>query len=90
MKKGFFIVGVVAIVLLGSLFLNKRGDSFSLEGMVLATGESEVLMSKRSDLTIEDLEGLTRRQFAEKYPERAFTWRGPAPIRRNLKLKELL
>lgn len=56
MKKGFFIVGVVAIVLLGSLFLNKQGDSFSLEGMVLATGESEVLMSKRSDLTIEDLE----------------------------------
>ena len=39
-------------------------------------------------LTPDDLDGLTRRQFTEKYPDRAFTWRGPAPLRRNLKLKE--
>ena len=35
-----------------------------------------------------DLEGLTNRGFREKYPGRAFTWRGPAPLRRNLELKE--
>lgn len=35
-----------------------------------------------------DLEGLTRRQFQERYPERAFTWRGPAPLRRNLALQQ--
>lgn len=34
------------------------------------------------------LDGLTRRAFAEKYPGRAFTWRGPAPLRRNLALQE--
>lgn len=33
-----------------------------------------------------DLAGLTNRQFREKYPGRAFTWRGPAPLRRNLEL----
>lgn len=38
-------------------------------------------------LTPAALEGLTRRAFAEKYPERAFTWRGPAPLRRNLAIK---
>ena len=38
-------------------------------------------------LTLEDLEGLTRRSFKEKYPERAFTWRGPEVIRRNLRIK---
>lgn len=39
-------------------------------------------------LSLDDLEGLTRKQFLAKYPERAFTWRGPAPIRRNLLLKQ--
>jgi len=38
-------------------------------------------------LTAEDLAGLTRRAFAERFPGRAFTWRGPAPLRRNLELK---
>lgn len=37
-------------------------------------------------LTMEDLEGLSRKQFLEKYPHRAFTWRGPAVLRRNLTL----
>lgn len=32
-----------------------------------------------------DLEGLTNRTFREKYGDRAFAWRGPAPLRRNLK-----
>ena len=31
-----------------------------------------------------DLEGLTNRTFREKYGDRAFAWRGPAPLRRNL------
>lgn len=39
-------------------------------------------------LTLSDLDGLTRKQFVQKYPERAFTWRGPAPLRRNLILKQ--
>ena len=34
-----------------------------------------------------DLEGLTNRTFREKYGGRAFAWRGPGPLRRNLKLK---
>ncbi len=39
-------------------------------------------------LTFSDLDGLTRKQFLAKYPDRAFTWRGPAPLRRNLTLKD--
>ena len=34
-----------------------------------------------------DLEGLTNRTFREKYGDRAFAWRGPAPLRRNLEWK---
>ncbi len=36
----------------------------------------------------EDLEGLGKRAFLERYRGRAFTWRGPAPLRRNLALQE--
>lgn len=43
-----------------------------------------------ASLSAAELDGLTRRQFAEAYPDRAFTWRGPAPLRRNLKRKEEL
>lgn len=39
-------------------------------------------------LTPEMLEGLTNRQFREAYGGRAFSWRGPAVLRRNFKLKE--
>ena len=39
-------------------------------------------------LALSDLEGLTRRGFLEKYPDRAFTWRGPEVLRRNLRLLE--
>ena len=35
-----------------------------------------------------DLEGLTNRTFREQYGGRAFAWRGPAPLRRNLELKK--
>lgn len=34
------------------------------------------------------LAGLTRRRFAETYPGRAFTWRGPKPLVRNLDLQK--
>ena len=40
-----------------------------------------------SSLQPEDLDGLTNRTFREKYGERAFAWRGPAVLRRNLALK---
>lgn len=36
------------------------------------------------NLTPEDLEGLSNRTFQEKYGDRAFAWRGPTPLRRNL------
>jgi len=39
-------------------------------------------------LAPEDLEGLSNRAFRDKYAHRAFAWRGPAVLRRNLKLKE--
>ena len=38
-------------------------------------------------LSADELAELTRRSFGEKYPDRAFTWRGPAPLRRNLLLR---
>lgn len=41
-----------------------------------------------SALTKEDLQGLSNRTFREKYGERAFAWRGPAVLRRNLALHE--
>lgn len=41
-----------------------------------------------SDLTPELLEGLTNRAFQEKFGRRAFAWRGPAVLRRNLELKK--
>jgi len=34
-----------------------------------------------------DLEGLTNRGLRERYPDRAFTWRGSAVLRRNLELQ---
>lgn len=39
-------------------------------------------------LTSEAVEGLTNRQFREAYGERAFAWRGPAVLRRNLALQK--
>lgn len=35
-----------------------------------------------------DILGLTRKQFVNKYPNRAFTFRGPAPLIRNLKVRK--
>ncbi len=36
----------------------------------------------------EDVSGLSGKAFREKYAERAFTWRGPKPIERNLQLQK--
>lgn len=41
-----------------------------------------------SDLTSDLLEGLTNRGFQERFGHRAFAWRGPAVLRRNLSLKK--
>lgn len=39
-------------------------------------------------LTAGELEGLTNRSFPAAFPDRAFTWRGPGPLRRNLDLQK--
>ena len=39
------------------------------------------------NLTEDMVEGVTNRQFRERYGDRAFAWRGPAVIRRNLALQ---
>jgi epoxyqueuosine reductase len=39
-------------------------------------------------LSPSDVEGLTNRQFRDAFAGRAFTWRGPGPLRRNLTLQE--
>lgn len=40
------------------------------------------------DLHENDVLGQTRKSFALKYPNRAFTFRGPSPIMRNLKVRK--
>lgn len=39
-------------------------------------------------LTLSDLEGLSNKAFRKKYIDRAFVWRGIAPLLRNLRLKD--
>ena len=39
-------------------------------------------------LTPADLDGLSNRSFQSKYGTRAFAWRGPGPLRRNLELQQ--
>lgn len=41
-----------------------------------------------STLSPKDVENATRKQFQAAFPDRAFTWRGPGVLERNLKLKE--
>lgn len=40
-----------------------------------------------TSLSLSDLEGLTNRTFRQTYGSRAFAWRGPGVLRRNLSLK---
>ena len=42
----------------------------------------------QSSLTAEELAGLSEREFRRRFAGRAFTWRGVAPLKRNLALKE--
>lgn len=41
-----------------------------------------------AQLQADDLEGLSNKTFRAKYGDRAFAWRGPAVLRRNLELKK--
>ena len=55
----------------------------------IATSPIKEFVQERIDtLTLDDLEGLSRKGLQEKYPNRAFTWRGPELLRRNLRLME--
>lgn len=50
------------------------------------TGEGE--QPYLAQLQTGDLEGLSNKTFRAKYGDRAFAWRGPAVLRRNLELKK--
>ena len=50
------------------------------------TSLPEFLQPFPAFLTLEQLEGLSQRQFRQLYGNRAFAWRGVAPLRRNLAL----
>lgn len=52
----------------------------------LETSISEFREGRLHSLSQEDLEGLSNRQFQETFGTRAFAWRGPAVLRRNLSL----
>ena len=39
-------------------------------------------------LTLADLEGLSNKAFRKQYAHKAFAWRGIAPLKRNLELRE--
>lgn len=54
----------------------------------LPDGDPAFIADPIDTLTPADLDGLTRRQFNEKFAGRAFTWKGPRPIARNLAIKE--
>ena len=41
-----------------------------------------------TSLTLEDLDGLSNKAFRREYADRAFAWRGIAPLKRNLTLKQ--
>lgn len=48
----------------------------------------EFMESRVTELNADELEQMTNREFLEKYKDRAFTWRGKAPLIRNLRLFE--
>lgn len=52
------------------------------------TGLPEFREDLLCSLTLDDLEGLSNKAFRRQYAQRAFSWRGIAPLRRNLELKE--
>ena len=62
---------------------NRDAQSSSLPELTGQTPEAPYLAS----LSSEDLEGLTNRTFRAAFGNRAFAWRGPAVLRRNLAWK---
>ena len=50
------------------------------------TAIPEFLSHRITELKPEDVESLSNREFKEKYGEYAFSWRGKAPLERNLKV----
>lgn len=62
---------------------NQNAVHASLSDLTGHTGAVPYLAS----LSPQDLEGLTNRTFRSAYGNRAFVWRGPAVLRRNLALK---
>lgn len=52
------------------------------------TTNKDFIDDKIEFIKLDDIDGLTKKQFLQKYKNRAFTWRGPKPIIRNIKLKE--
>ena len=62
--------------------------ALTLEGVDRGKCLSDLTQRKGelTDLEPEDVACLTNRQFREKYAGRAFTWRGPGVLRRNLEL----
>ncbi len=50
------------------------------------TAIPEFMENRITKLRLGDVEGLSNREFKEKYGEYAFSWRGKAPLERNLKI----
>lgn len=50
------------------------------------TAMPEFLNNRIAELKPEDVESLSNREFKEKFGEYAFSWRGKAPLERNLKV----
>ena len=48
----------------------------------------EFLEDLTPSLTLEDLEGLSNKAFRKQFAHKAFSWRGIAPLKRNLTLQE--
>lgn len=63
---------------------NQGGSATPLPELAGETPEAPYLAALASS----DLEGLTNRTFRETYGNRAFAWRGPGVLRRNLSLKK--
>lgn len=50
------------------------------------TAMAEFMTDRVAELRVEDVENLSNREFKEKYGKYAFSWRGKAPLERNLKV----
>jgi epoxyqueuosine reductase QueG len=64
----------------------QRVCSYNKDIKETAFKESELIYNLKYD----DISDLSEKEFKEKYPDRAFTWRGIKPLKRNLKIIEKL